>query len=84
MVYYLILCRSLTYAQRASHVLERAGITSIITKAPTEFSEQGCGYSVKVSEKRIADSLKLLRGAGITPIKVIVHYADGVFSEAGI
>ena len=26
MVYYLIICRSLTYAQRTAHVLERAGI----------------------------------------------------------
>ena len=26
MLYYLIVCRSLTYAQRTAHVLERAGI----------------------------------------------------------
>ena len=28
MVYYLIVCRSLTYAQRAAAALERAGITA--------------------------------------------------------
>ena len=31
---YLIMCRSLTYAQRAARVLERAGIGAGIIKAP--------------------------------------------------
>ena len=31
--YCLIMCRSLTYAQRSSQVLERAGITATVLKA---------------------------------------------------
>ena len=34
MVYYLILCRSLTYAQRTAAALERAGIGSHVFRAP--------------------------------------------------
>ena len=30
---YLIMCRSLTYAQRASSALERAGITAVVARA---------------------------------------------------
>ena len=34
MVYYLIVCRSLTYAQRTASALERAGITAHILRSP--------------------------------------------------
>mgnify|MGYP001862318501 CR=1 FL=1 len=34
MVYYLILCRSLTYAQRTASVLERAGIAARVLRSP--------------------------------------------------
>ena len=44
--YCLILCRSLTYAQRSSRVLERAGITAVVRKAPLCVSKTGCTYCV--------------------------------------
>ena len=34
MLYYLIVCRSLTYAQRTAAALERAGITAHILRSP--------------------------------------------------
>lgn len=34
MLYYLIVCRSLTYAQRTASALERAGITAHIMRSP--------------------------------------------------
>lgn len=37
--YCLIMCRSLTYAQRSSQVLERAGITATVLKAPQSVSK---------------------------------------------
>ena len=40
----IIMCRSLTYAQRASSALERAGITATISRAPQELTNRGCGY----------------------------------------
>ena len=46
--YCLILCRSLTYAQRSSRVLERAGITAVVHKAPLSVSKTGCTYCVKL------------------------------------
>ena len=38
MVYYLIVCRSLTYAQRTASALERAGITAHILRSPKMIS----------------------------------------------
>ena len=65
MQYYFVMCRSLTYAQRAARVLERAGITGIVTKAPQGASDKGCAYSVKVSETRLKEALEVLRRAGL-------------------
>lgn len=51
--YCLILCRSLTYAQRSSRVLERAGITAAVLKAPLSVSKTGCTYCVKLKETQL-------------------------------
>lgn len=45
MVYYLIVCRSLTYAQRTASALERAGITAHILRSPKMISGEGCSHS---------------------------------------
>lgn len=81
MVHYLMMCRSLTYAQRTARVLEKAGITAIVTKAPQELTTDGCGYCVKVSERRLADALVSLNRAGLPPVKVFVSRAKGRYSE---
>lgn len=81
MVYYLLICRSLTYAQRTAKTLERAGITAIVTKVPQSISSDGCGYCVKVSAKNITNALVALKDAELYPIKIYVLYADGGFNE---
>lgn len=60
MVYYLIVCRSLTYAQRTASALERAGITAHILRSPKMISGEGCSHSVKVSERNLAPALLIL------------------------
>lgn len=47
---YLIMCRSLTYAQKAAKLLERNGINVGIRRAPQELSGAGCS-TVSVSEQ---------------------------------
>ncbi len=76
MLQYLIMCRSLTYAQRAAKALERAGITAIVTKAPQGSSDSGCAYCVKVSEKRMPDALRVLKVNGLNPGKILLLEAD--------
>jgi rhodanese-related sulfurtransferase len=82
MLHYLIMCRSLTYAQRAARVLEQAGITAIVTKAPQNISLDGCAYCVKVSEKRLSDALYELNAAALAPGKVYLYGPGGFASEA--
>ena len=81
MIHYLMMCRPLTYAQRTARVLEKAGIAAIVTKAPQELTTDGCGYCVKVSEKRLADALINLNKANLPPVKVFVSGTKDRYSE---
>lgn len=81
MVYYLLICRSLTYAQRTAKALERAGITAIVTKVPQIIASDGCGYCVKVPAKHVSNALVALKDAELYPIKIFVLYADGNYGE---
>ncbi|MEG0875686.1 MAG: DUF3343 domain-containing protein [Oscillospiraceae bacterium] len=81
MLQYLLMCRSLTYAQRAARVLERVGISAIITKAPKSAAGDGCNYSVKVSERKLPGALRELNRAGLGPSRVFLVSMDGTVSE---
>ena len=48
MTQYLLMCRSLTYAQKSVKLLERSGITAAVVKAPPGLSRSGCGYAVSL------------------------------------
>lgn len=81
MVYYLINCRSLTYAQRAERILERAGITAHILRSPQNISGEGCSYAVKVSERRFPAAMATLKQASLNPLRVYMISGDGSYSE---
>ena len=84
MVYYLIICRSLTYAQRTAAALERAGITAFIMRSPRSISETGCNHAVKISERRLTDSLAVLNRVGLSPERVYIMSADGSYKEVSL
>ena len=81
MLHYLIMCKSLTYAQRAARVLEHIGISVVITKVPQGLAGEGCTYSVKVSERRLADALEALKNAGFKSNRVFLQTAAGEIRE---
>lgn len=81
MVYYLIVCRSLTYAQRTEAALERAGITAKILRSPRSVTEEGCSHSVRVSERKLSDALLVLNRAGLPPRKIFVADSSGGYRE---
>jgi len=75
------MCRSLTYAQRASRALERIGISAIVTKAPKSVTGQGCNYCVKISEKNLVRALATLKDAKLGPTRVFLVAHGGSVSE---
>lgn len=81
MVYYLIICRSLTYAQRTEAALSKAGITAHILRSPKTIDSEGCSHGVKVSERNLASALVILARAGLSPKRVFVIAEDGNYRE---
>lgn len=81
MLYYLIVCRSLTYAQRTAAALERAGITAHILRSPRSIAGEGCGYSVKISQRRLADALRVLHRVMLEPKRIFITTGDGSYRE---
>ena len=84
MVYYLIVCRSLTYAQRTARVLERAGISGYIMRAPKLISGEGCSHCVKVAERWLAPALKVRNREGLGPKRVFLQNEEGSYSEVTV
>lgn len=84
MVYYLIICRSLTFAQRTAAALERAGITAHIMRSPKSITDHGCSHAVKISERRLSDSLFVLKTVDLMPKRVYIMSADGSYKEVSL
>ena len=79
--YYLILCRSLTYAQRTAYALERVGITAPIQRAPSAIAEEGCSHAVRVSEYQLKKALSALARANMMPSRIFLSGQDGGYRE---
>ena len=81
MVHYLIICRSLTYAQRTASILERAGISAYIMRSPKSVDAEGCSHAVKISERSLSSALTVLAREGLSPKRIYVVSADGGYRE---
>ena len=81
MLYYLIVCRSLTYAQRTAAALERAGITAHTLRSPKSIAGEGCSHSVKISQRSLPDALRILRRVDLTPKRIFITAGEGSYQE---
>ena len=72
---YLILARSITYAQRMQRVLGRGGLRCQISRAPRTLTDLGCAYVVGLETNDIGGAILLLQKEGLEPL--------GVFRRGG-
>lgn len=84
MVYYLIMCRSLTNAHSIARALELSGIASVVMRPPRGISEYGCMYCVRISEKKLSQALDVLNTAGLTYSRIYILHSDGTSSEVAV
>ena len=77
---YLILCRSLTYAQKAAAALERRGISCGIVKAPQRLRDRGCGYALTLS-RRFSEAVDLLREKQLLTGRLFRREENGEYRE---
>ena len=81
MLYYLIVCRSLTHAQRTAAALERGGITARILRSPKSVAGAGCSHSVKLSQRSLPEALRILQRAELSPKRIFITAGDGSYQE---
>lgn len=73
--------RSVTPAQRAESLLQRAGMGCVIQRTPRWMAEQGCGYSLRLRPADIPPAVQLLRENNTQFIKVYRKKENGSFEE---
>ena len=78
---YLLLCRSITHAQRMSMALERVGVRGRITRPPIGLTAKGCAYAVVVGASHYERAMRELTAAQILPERVLYAPEDGVYRE---
>ena len=81
---YLIICRSLTHAQRMASVLERAGIRAPIQRAPKLVADEGCSHAVRVAEQQLNKALSILNRTELAPSRVFVQQMTGEYREVAL
>ena len=80
MEHYLILARSITYAQRMQSVLTRAGIRCQVFRAPRELTSLGCAYTVRISAADLTPAMIILRREALNPVQIF-FYQNGRYRE---
>jgi hypothetical protein len=80
--HYLIIARSVTYAQRMQRVLARAGIRCQIFRAPRELTELGCAYAVRVAVSDLTAALTTIHRESLDPVQIFL-YQRGIYQEVG-
>ena len=80
----LIICRSVTYAQRAQNILQRRGYTATLVRPSVEIVGGSCGYAIKIAEKYLTDAVYALRSNGINPVRTVIVQRDGRVHEVRI
>ena len=80
MTQYLITSRSLTQAQKAARLLERSGISAVVTKAPQGLSQKGCGYALAL-RRHFPEAVALLRRYGLLSGKLFQRDENGEYRE---
>ena len=67
---YLILARSVTFAQRMQKALSRASGRNQIYRAPRDLTDLGCAYVVRIGPQDLRLALPVLNREGLGPWRV--------------
>ncbi len=78
---YLLLCRSITHAQRMSAALERVGVRGRITRPPVGLTNKGCSYALRIGAAYYDRAMRELAAAQMLPERVFFVSDDGAYRE---
>ena len=78
MTQYILMCRSMTTAQKAVNTLLRAGIFAAMSKAPQSANPEGCTYGAKIGERNLQAARSVLADAGVPVGKILELTRNGI------
>ena len=81
---YYITFRSVTFAQHAESILQRAGINCQLQRTPRWMESQGCGYCVRIKEQNMQEAVLLLRTQQVPFRKLYLSGENGTMEEVNI
>ena len=67
---WLITFRSVTFAQKAERMLQKAGIDCTMQRTPKELSQRGCGYCLRIQAKDAMAAVELVQEHGVSYGKI--------------
>ena len=78
----LMICRSLTYAQRTVRAIERVGVSAMLVRLPQELRDgSGCGYCVRIRSTHLRQALNAIRAENLPAVQVFCRSGGGEFAE---
>ena len=77
----MITFRSVTPAQTAEGLFQKANIRCQLRRTPRWLQEQGCGYSLWLSRKDTMEAVSILREMGVAFRKVYLQTENGAARE---
>ena len=80
MEHYLILARSLTYAQRMHRALAGTGIRCQFFRAPRDLTAAGCAYVLRVAASELSGALSAIYRESLGPVRVF-WTRNGAYQE---
>ncbi len=84
MLNYLIMCRSLTYAQKIANTLERAGIHAWVIRSPASITPSGCSHSVKIAQKNLTRALQLIHSFRLSYVGIYMRTEEEGYQEVSL
>ncbi len=81
MKFFYITFRSVTFGQRAEHLLSQRGCRCSLQRTPRWMEEQGCGYALRVWSREITEAVEILRKNKVPLRRVYCQQADGQLEE---
>lgn len=73
MEHYLILARSVTYAQRMQKALNRAGVRCQVSRAPRDLTDFGCAYVLRVSVSDLMRAVTAIYRENLGPVQIFLQ-----------
>ena len=81
MVAFIIICRSITYAQRLQKMLSQAGFQGVVRRIPAISPGDGCGYGVRLPSNKMREVLNHLKTTDYTPQRIVCETEKGKLEE---